>query len=88
MRKVRIKTVGKFEKGNSGKPKGATNKITRTVKELVLNVFNEIQEHPTANLKAFAEANPRDFYTIAAKLIPAEINAHVDHTIIEVKVPE
>jgi hypothetical protein len=80
--------MAKFEKGHPGyKPKGATNKITRTVKELVLDVFNQIQDHPTANLKSFAETNPKDFYIIAAKLIPAEINAHVDNKIITVTVP-
>lgn len=79
----------KFEKGHKGyKPKGATNKITRTVKELVLEVFNKIQEHPTANLESFAESNPKDFYIIAAKLIPAEVNAHIDNKVINVNVPE
>lgn len=67
------KTDGQFKAGNSGKPKGAVNKVTRTVKETVLSVFNELQESPKHSLKAFAEENPKEFYTIASKLIPTEI---------------
>ena len=74
--------MAKFIKGNSGKPKGSTNLITRTVKETVLAVFNEIQSDPKVNLKKFAQEHPRDFYAIAAKLIPTEVQATVDTTIV------
>lgn len=80
--------MGKFEKGNSGKPKGAVNKLTKTVKERVLEVFNELQDDPTANLLDWAKGEPTEFYKIAAKLIPADINAKVDGKIITVIVPE
>ncbi len=33
---------GQFKKGNPGKPKGAMNKLTRTVKETVLAAFDEL----------------------------------------------
>lgn len=66
-----------FKKGNSGKPTGTQNKLTRTVKETVLAVFNELQADPKHSLKSFAEKNPRDFYNIAAKLIPTEVKATV-----------
>lgn len=74
--------VGKpFEKGNTGRPKGIPNKLTRTVKETVLSVFNEIQDDPKVKLSAFAKRYPRDFYAIAAKLIPTEVQATVEATI-------
>lgn len=73
-----------FQKGNSGRPKGAEGKLTRTVKESVLSVFNEIQSDPKVNLKAFAKKYPRDFYQIAAKLIPTEINAKVNKMTLEI----
>lgn len=73
-----------FEKGNEGRPKGAQNKLTKTVKETVLSVFNEIQASPKHNLKAFAEKYPRDFYQIAAKLIPTEINAKLNKITLEI----
>lgn len=72
---------GQFAKGNPGKPKGATNHITKTVKETVLAVFNELQSHPTASLQAWAESKPGEFYPIAAKLIPTEISATVKQVI-------
>jgi len=64
--------MGKFEKGNAGKPKGALNKTNKQVKETVLAVFNNIQSDPKVNLTAFAKKHPKEFYAIAAKLIPTE----------------
>lgn len=66
-----------FKPGNPGKPKGATNHLTRTVKETVLLVFNKLQEGEDNNLEKFAEKYPRDFYNIAAKLIPTEVQAKI-----------
>lgn len=74
-----------FEPGKSGnpegRPKGAENRITKAVKETVLSVFNDIQDDPDVNLTAFAKKYPRDFYNIAAKLIPTEIAAKVQNSI-------
>jgi len=67
-----------FEKGNPGKPKGATNKITKSVKETVLAVFNDIQNDPKVNLTQFAKDYPKEFYAIAKALIPTEITAKVE----------
>jgi hypothetical protein len=77
-----------FKKGDkrpvkAGRTKGTPNKLTRTVKECVLEAFNKLQEHPTSNILAWAEKNPKDFYQVAAKLIPTELNGQVD-TVIKV----
>ena len=50
----------------------------RTVKETVLAVFHDIQNNPKVNLTQFAIDHPRDFYAIAAKLIPTEVSASVE----------
>lgn len=78
------KEVTQFKPGNKGKPKGAQNHLTKTVKETVLSVFNDLQADPKANLKAFAKKYPRDFYQIAAKLIPTEINAKLNKVTLEI----
>lgn len=76
------KVVGKpFEKGNKGRPKGAQGKITKTVKDTVLAVFNDLQNDPKHNLSSFAKTYPRDFYTIASKLIPTEVQATVEASV-------
>ncbi len=75
----------KGESGNpGGRPKGSQNTLTKTVKETVLTVFNELQSEKTVNLKAFAKKYPRDFYQIAAKLIPTEIQAKVSKIQVEI----
>ena len=70
-----------FEKGHQkmgGKVKGSQNKLTRTVKETVLAVFDDLQLDPKANLLSWGKENPTEFYKIAAKLIPTEVNANVE----------
>lgn len=69
-----------FQKGHQktgGRQKGSENLITKTVKETVLSVFNDIQSDPKNNLLAFAQKYPRDFYQIAARLIPTEITGEL-----------
>lgn len=69
---------GRIMPGTGGRPPGTTNHLTKTVKETVLAVFNEIQEDPEVKLSAFAKKYPRDFYVIAAKLIPTEFKGTVE----------
>ncbi len=68
-----------FEKNNKlgkGRGKGNPNKITKTIRTAVETVFNEMQEDETKkySLKKWAQENPKDFYLIAAKLIPSQID--------------
>lgn len=72
---------GHFKPGNPGKPPGTQNHLTKTVKETVLAVFNELQGDPKTDLKSFAVKNPREFYQIAAKLIPTELTGSVKQII-------
>ena len=70
-----------FVKGEAkGRPKGAVNHLTKTVRETVLAVFNDLQLDPKHDLKAFAKESPRDFYQIAARLIPTEITGSLQQT--------
>lgn len=74
-----------FKKGdkkpeNSGRKEGTPNALTRTVKETVLAVFNELQNDPTANLVSWAKSEPTEFYKIASKLIPMDVSASVQLT--------
>lgn len=62
-----------FKKGNPGKPKGAVNKTTKLVKEVFGEVFSELQSDPEANLKAWGQKNPTEFYKLASKLIPIQM---------------
>lgn len=67
-----------FQKGNPGKPKGATSEFKSTVKEAVLDAFHKLQEGEETNLAAWGKDNLTEFYKIAAKLIPTEVKATVE----------
>jgi hypothetical protein len=67
--------MAQFEKGNKGKPKGATNKITKSVKEAFVIAFSELQKDKEAKLSNWAKENPTEFYKLAAKLIPTSVSA-------------
>ena len=68
----------KFPNGNGGRPVGAKNKLTISVREAVLTTFNEIQKDKHVNLTQFAKDYPVEFYRIASKLIPTDITAKVE----------
>lgn len=69
-----------FKPGEGGRPPGSLNKLTRTVKETVLQVFNDLQDDPNVQLGEWAKKEPTEFYKIAAKLIPTEITATLKTT--------
>lgn len=83
-----------FKKGQSGnllgKPVGtvsATTKLMVSVKDIVLSAFHELQGDPVNNIVAWGKANPTEFYKIAAKLIPTQLNAEVTEKKIIVLAP-
>lgn len=66
--------MAKFEKENKGKPKGAVNKTTKLVKEVFAEAFNTLQNDPTVKLSVWGKQNPTEFYKLASKLIPTQMN--------------
>ena len=74
-----------FKKGapkpeGSGRKKGQQNSSTilmRTVRDTVLDAFNELQKDAKSNIITWGKKNPKEFYQIAAKLIPTEISTKV-----------
>lgn len=71
----------------SGRAPGTPNKITATVKERLLEVFQIVNSDPThpANLEALARKSPKEFNFIASKLIPTEVNATISEVKLSVK---
>jgi hypothetical protein len=70
-----------FKKGEGGRPPGAVNKVTRTVKEVFAKVFDELQDDPEANLMAWAKANKTEFYKLSSKLLPIQIAGDPEHPV-------
>lgn len=63
-----------------GRPAGVPNKYA-IVKNTILKVFEDLQQDPIANLFEWAVTNPTEFYKIASKILPLEIEAVVKQTI-------
>lgn len=64
-----------FQKGQSGNPKGRkkgeANRLTQTFRDAIMTVYSDI-----GGDKAFgdwARDNPGDFYKIAARLVPVQL---------------
>ena len=62
---------GRFKPGEGGRPKGAVNKITRSAREAFQFAFDELGGAEA--LKAWAVANPTDFFKLYSRLIPMEM---------------
>jgi len=64
-----------FKKGLSGnpggRPRGAKNKVTRTTRENIEQVFSMLGG--VGAFREWAEREPTDFYKIYSKLLPRDI---------------
>jgi hypothetical protein len=86
--------AGAFKKGEKrpkqGRPKGATNKFTKTVKEAVLAAFQDAQtdeRHPS-NLARFSKEYPEAFMSMASKMIPREVEAKLESSALTIVIQE
>lgn len=57
-----------------GRKAGTPNKITAKVRESFETAFSMLQQDRSANLLTWARSNPTEFYKLAAKLIPTDVN--------------
>jgi hypothetical protein len=76
--------VAKFQHGNPGKPKGAKNRATITVKQAFADAFEALQDDPKAKLEVWGKENPTEFYKLASKLIPMQVSGDAENPL-EVK---
>lgn len=67
------KNTGKFAKGNQGKPKGAVNKTTKALKEMILQALNDQPGGGVAYLKIQAVENPTAFMSLLGKVLPTTL---------------
>lgn len=77
--------MAKGEK-TGGRVAGTQNRVTTSMKQAVQNTLEWLQSQPKSNMRDWAVENPTEFYKIAAKLIPTEVNASVE--VVKPKLPE
>jgi hypothetical protein len=70
-------------KPGPGRPKGAQNKLTRALKDMILTALDEAHEGGgIAYLKDQAKANPTAFLTLVGKVLPLQVAGDPDHPLI------
>lgn len=57
----------------AGRPFGSKNKVTQSIREKFEEAFNTLQESDETSLVAWAGENRTEFYKLAAKLIPSQV---------------
>lgn len=65
------------KRDGAGRKKGSLNKYTSTIKDAVLETFEKLGG--VKYMTTWAKKNPTDFYRIASKLIPQQINGEISH---------
>lgn len=70
---VKSKNGGKRE--GAGRPPGVPNKISSTVKDNVIEVFNRIGG--VESMAEWAQSSPNQFYALYAKLLPTQVDSDV-----------
>lgn len=63
-------------KGGPGRPKGVPNKVTADIREMVRGALEDAGGREYLTLQA--EVNPTAFMALIGKIIPKEIEAHVE----------
>ena len=66
-----------------GRKKGTPNKITKSVREGYEKVFHALQRDENAKHTLFnwAQNNTTEFYKLASKLIPLQVQGEMDHSL-------
>ena len=59
-----------------GRQKGSTNKLTRTIKEAIEAAFDKVGG--ADYLARMAEEQPQAFMTLLGKVLPTQVNAHIE----------
>ena len=72
-----------FQKGEGGRPKGVRNKLTATVKEAIVEAFNQVGG--VDYLVSIAKDDPKTFCALVGKVIPLQVTGE-DGKPIEMKI--
>lgn len=76
-KKLMVTEKRKPPAAGKGRPVGATNKLTRSIKEAIEAAFHGVGG--VEYLMRQAEENPTAFMTLLGKIIPAKVEADVTH---------
>jgi hypothetical protein len=71
------KNTTRFGPGNPGKPKGATNHLTREIKQMVSEALE--QAGGVDYLAAKAESHPAAFLALVGRVIPLQVSGDPDN---------
>jgi hypothetical protein len=67
------KNTGQFGKGNPGKPKGATNKVTAEIKEMVVEALSQVGGVDYLVKRAEDPRTATAFLGLVGKVLPLQV---------------
>lgn len=71
--------AGKGQPKTGGRRKGSPNKLTKALKEMILEALEGAHEDgPVAYLKVQAQTNPNAFLTLVGKVLPMTVAGDKD----------
>lgn len=73
--------MAKFKKGEGGRPKGATNRLTREVKAMVIQALENVGGVAYLERQA-RKRNPAPFLTLVGKVLPLQVSGDPDAPIV------
>lgn len=71
----------KYTQENTGLNLKGIRELKKTIRETIDNVFDELQDDPKYNMKAWAKQELTEFYKLAAKMQSPSFNHQVNNTI-------
>jgi hypothetical protein len=80
-----VKTAKRPPNAGKGRVKGVPNKTTAAFKEAIVAVYADLQAETGAEHGHFlewAKGTPTEFYKLAAKLLPLQVNTEVTGKVI------
>lgn len=69
-----------LEGKRQGRPKGAQNRVQKELREMILGALNDAGGQ--SYLVAQAHAEPKSFLALIAKVVPKEVIAQVDTSVV------
>lgn len=84
---ARGENLKSVQKPGPGRPKGSKDKLSRNIRDRVVQVWDQLEKTPGKSLKSLSVLDPKWFFeTFGRALLPKEITAEVNSTVTRIDI--